>query len=179
MIDLVNLYGIYWDLQNSGRKFIHQKLSENTHGVIWEKAMDARRNLTDTLSEHDDELAEIIIKSETLDNISPSSLEIAIRKTTLGLKTFPVLCGSSYKNIGVQTLMDAIVNYLPSPLERNFYYKCFGNDMCGRAFKVQHDDQKGVLTFVRMFSGKITKGQKIYNIAKDKNEQVNSSMLTN
>lgn len=88
------------------------------------------------------------------------------------MKAFPLLCGSSYKNIGVQTLMDAVITYLPSPLDGNDLYKSFGNDLCAKAFKVQHDDQRGVLTFLRLYSGEVNKAQKIYNLTQEKSEQV-------
>lgn len=83
----------------------------------------------------------------------------------------PVLCGSSYKNIGVQTLMDAVALYLPSPEERNRVFKCFQKNLCGRAFKIIHDTQRGPLIFFRTYSGNFLKGQKIYNIHQNHTEQ--------
>lgn len=134
--------------------------------------MDSHRQLVDTLSSMDDQLAETIIQEESLDNLNSKDIEAAIRRCTIDMKGFPILCGSSYKNIGVQTLMDGVISYLPSPLQCNELYKCFGQDLAARAFKVQHDDQRGVLTFLRLYGGEISKGQKIYNLARDKSEQV-------
>lgn len=70
-----------------------------------------------------------------------------------------MLCGSSYRNMGVQPLMDAIVHYLPSPSDRNYHFVtayAANHDLCGLAFKIQNDVQRGPLTFVRIYSGEIT-----------------------
>lgn len=134
--------------------------------------MEAHRNIIDTLSSLDDGLADIIIEKESLDNMDKSEIENAIRRCTIEMKIFPILCGSSYKNIGVQTLIDAVISFLPSPVEGSKLYKCFQSDLAAKVFKVQHDDQRGVLTFLRLYSGEINKGQKIYNLAKEKSEQV-------
>lgn len=86
-------------------------------------------------------------------------------------KIVPVLCGSSYKNIGVQPLMDSILLYLPTPEQVHVNYRHFHENLSARAFKVIHDKQKGALVFFRIFSGCFIKGQKFYNIHKDVNEQ--------
>lgn len=82
-----------------------------------------------------------------------------------------VLCGSSYKNIGVQPLMNAVILFLPSPKETNKQFHCFENSLCARAFKVIHDKQKGSLVFFRIYNGQFKRGQKIYNIGQDRTEQ--------
>ena len=71
----------------------------------------------------------------------------------------PVLCGSSYKNMGVQPLMNAVVDYLPSPLNSvsSKLLSSFGNNLCARAFKVRHDLQGKAVTFFRIYSGSLTK----------------------
>lgn len=84
----------------------------------------------------------------------------------------PVLCGSSYKNVGVQSLMDAVILYLPSPLETNKQYTYFEDNLCAKAFKVIHDKQKGPLVFLRIYSGVLNKHQKIYNFGQDRSEQI-------
>lgn len=170
LIDLITLEEIIWT-QGRGQNFTRRKLTEKQDGSKWESAIKGNRFLIDTLSTIDDSLAETIINNETLD-IGKINIEQAIRRSTIQMKAFPVLCGSSYKNIGVQTLMDSVMSYLPSPSEGHELYKCFGSDLAARVFKVQHDDQRGVLTFLRLYSGEICKGQKIYNIGQDKSEQV-------
>lgn len=170
LIDLITLEEVIWT-QGRGQKFVRRKLTEKQDGRIWEAAITDHRQLIDTLSSVDDEIADTIIQNESLD-VDKKDVEKAIRRATLSMKAFPILCGSSYKNIGVQTLMDAVMSYLPSPLQGHKLYKCFGQELAARAFKVQHDDQRGVLTFLRVYSGEILKGQKIYNLGQDQSEQV-------
>ncbi|XP_050664010.1 ribosome-releasing factor 2, mitochondrial [Leptidea sinapis] len=171
LIDLISLEEIVWST-GRGQNYVKRKLSEEADGQKWEKSMSEHRQLIDTLSSMDDQLAETIIQQESLDNIDIKHVQGALRRCTLGMKGYPVLCGSSYKNIGVQCLMDAVVSYLPDPVEINHLHRHFGPDLCARAFKVQHDDQRGVLTYLRLYNGEICKGQKIYNIARDESEQI-------
>ncbi|XP_059047547.1 ribosome-releasing factor 2, mitochondrial [Achroia grisella] len=170
LIDLITLEEIIWT-QGRGRNFTRRKLTEKDDGALWESSVNDHRQLVDTLSSLDDKLADKIIQQESMDNLSNIEIEAAVRRCCVDMTVFPIVCGSSYKNIGVQTLMDAVINYLPSPLECNELYKSFGTDLSARAFKVQHDDQRGVLTFLRLYSGEISKAQKIYNLARDKSEQ--------
>ncbi|XP_048486209.1 ribosome-releasing factor 2, mitochondrial isoform X1 [Plutella xylostella] len=170
LLDLLNLEEIIWT-QGRGQKYTRRKLTEKEDGHVWENTMTGHRHLVDTLSSIDDNLADIIIQEESLDNIQSKDITAAIRRCTIDMKGFPIVCGSSYKNIGVQTLMDAVVDYLPSPDQCNELYRCFDKDLSARAFKVQHDDQRGVLTFLRLYSGEISKGQKIYNLVQDQSEQ--------
>lgn len=175
LIDLITLEEIIWT-QGRGQNFVRRKLTEKDDGHKWETAMADHKDLVDTLSGLDDQLAETIIQQESLD-LSSKEIEEAIRRCTISMKAFPILCGSSYKNIGVQTLMDGVVSYLPSPSEGHKLYRAFGTELAARAFKVQHDDQRGVLAFLRLYSGEISKGQKIYNLGQDKSELV-STILT-
>ncbi|CAG9789535.1 unnamed protein product [Diatraea saccharalis] len=173
LIDLIAMEEIIWT-HGRGKNLSRRKLTEQADGQKWEEALKGHRELVDSISSMDDQLAEIIINEESLDNIATKDIQDAVNRCTIAMKGFPVLCGSSYKNLGVQTLMDAVVAYLPSPLECNKLYDCFGQDLAARAFKVQHDDQRGVLTFLRLYGGEINKGQKIYNLARDKSEQTGS-----
>ncbi|KAM3959287.1 mitochondrial ribosome recycling factor 2 [Aphomia sociella] len=169
LIDLITLEEIVWT-QGRGQNFIRRKLTEKD-GAIWETSMESHRQLIDTLSSLDDKLADTIIQQESLDNLNSTEIEAAVRRCTVQMTGFPIVCGSSYKNIGVQTLIDAVISYLPSPRQCNELYSCFGTDLSARAFKVQHDDQRGVLTFLRLYSGEISKAQKIYNLGRGKSEQ--------
>ncbi|XP_047994205.1 ribosome-releasing factor 2, mitochondrial [Leguminivora glycinivorella] len=172
LIDLVTKDEIIWT-QGRGQNLLRRKLAEKD-GDRWEHTLEQHTALIDQLSSLDDYLADTIIQEESLENLKTEEINAAIRRCTLNMSAFPVLCGSSYKNIGVQTLMDGVIQYLPSPLEANSLYNCFGTDLAARAFKVQHDDQRGVLTFLRLYSGEIAKGQKIYNLGQDKSEQTGS-----
>nr|XP_026486693.1 ribosome-releasing factor 2, mitochondrial [Vanessa tameamea] len=170
LIDLITLEEVIWT-HGRGQNLTRRKLTEKSDGKVWETSLNEHRKVVDTLSSLDDQLAETIIQQESLDNINSIEIAQAVRRCTIDMKAFPILCGSSYKNIGVQTLMDGVVSYLPSPFEGNRIYKSFEKDLSARVFKVQHDDQRGVLTFLRLYSGEINKGQKIYNLARDKSEQ--------
>ncbi|CAH2244861.1 jg23071 [Pararge aegeria aegeria] len=170
LIDLITLEEIVWT-KGRGQHYTKRKLTEKSDGKKWETSLDEHRKIIDTLSSLDDKLADTIIQQESLDNLDCKEIMQAVRRCTANMSLYPILCGSSYKNIGVQTLIDGVISYLPSPLERSGVHKGFGADLSARAFKVQHDDQKGVLTFLRLYSGQISKGQKIYNLARDKTEQ--------
>ncbi|XP_034936437.1 ribosome-releasing factor 2, mitochondrial [Chelonus insularis] len=174
IVDLLTLEKITFDKEVRGAKVRREKLNEKNGGYIWEKAKEMRRILTDKLSSNDDELANLIIEKESLDDISGQMIVNSVRKNTIAGKGVPVLLGSSYKNIGVQPLMDAVILYLPSPnLQKNAdIYKCFANNFSARAFKILHDKQRGPITFFRVYTGKLSKGQKLYNVQQRKTEQV-------
>ncbi|XP_011066295.1 PREDICTED: ribosome-releasing factor 2, mitochondrial isoform X2 [Acromyrmex echinatior] len=140
---------------------------------LWNIASEQRQLLTDKLSGLDDKLADIIIEQESLDNIQPQMLVDSLRRVTIGRKGVPIMLGSSYKNIGVQPLMDSVILYLPSPM--NVYqlnpYRCFENNLAARVFKIVHDKQRGPITFFRIYSGNMKKGQKLYNVTRGQIEQ--------
>ncbi|GBP32332.1 Ribosome-releasing factor 2, mitochondrial [Eumeta japonica] len=135
LIDLVELEEMIWT-HGRGQHFRKRKLSEKEDGDMWEKSNLLHQDLVDKLSSMDDVLAETIIRQESLENLDPKEINGAIRRCTIDMKAYPVLC-----------------------------------DLCARAFKVQHDDQKSVLTYFRLYSGDITKGQRIYNLAQSNSEQ--------
>lgn len=188
LVDILSMSKTTW-IRSDGK--IHQSiLTEKDDGTAWEIAMKARTNLIDKLTEYSDNLANTVISANSLENVQTADVAKALREVTLQhvrqfirnyfiillpvyfKKAVPVLCGSSYKNIGVQPLMDAVILYLPSPLDVNQQFKIFENSLCARAFKVIHDKQKGPLVFFRIYSGQFIKGQKIYNIGRDQSEQI-------
>ncbi|CAH0550107.1 unnamed protein product [Brassicogethes aeneus] len=171
VIDVLSLHLVTYG--KDGKQLERAELTERSDLEIWTRAMEARRNIIDTISGYNDELAEIVIENDSLDKISTDDVTTGIRKATLSNVVVPVVLGSSYKNIGVQSLMDAIVMYLPSPKEQNGRFQCFEDSLCARAFKVTHDKQKGPLVFMRIYNGSIAKNQKIYNIQQDITEQNN------
>lgn len=178
IIDLITLEKLTWNQKNKGVQYERSKLKiENPEDLLREASV-ARIKLIEKLADIDDKLAEIIIQEETIEKISPASLIDSIRRMTLLRRGVPVICGSSYKNTGVQTLMDSVISYLPAPNERNqLLCSCFDSNLCARAFKVIHDDQKGPITFFRIFSGKFCKGQRIYNIPQEKTESCTKLMV--
>ncbi len=143
----------------------------------------ARQFMIEKLAEYDEELFELFLEEEP---ISTSLIRKAARNATLKLEITPVLCGAAYKNKGVQNLLDAVVDYLPSPLDigavvgvdvdnpekthtRNPSAK---DPFSALAFKLIHDPYVGQQTFIRIFSGAIKSGMQIYNSTKLKYERV-------
>lgn len=146
-----------------------------------EKAEEKRIFLIETVSDYDEELMMKYLEGEEID---AASLRAAIRKGTLEVEFFPVLCGSAFKNKGVKLLLDAVLSYLPSPLD---VHDVIGTNKKGEevvlqasddaqfaalAFKVMTDPFVGKLTFFRVYSGKLSKGSYIRNASKDKKERV-------
>ena len=173
LVDLLTLEKIIFEKKSNGRNYTRNKLTEKIDGKLWEQANERRRSLTDKLSGLDDELANIIIEQESLEKISRQILVDSLRRCTIGRKGVPVLLGSSYKNIGVQLLMDSVIFYLPSPDKNTRIkdYRSFGSDFSARAFKIVHDKQRGPITFFRVYTGRLTKGQKLYNVQRKRSEQ--------
>ncbi|XP_066154969.1 ribosome-releasing factor 2, mitochondrial isoform X2 [Euwallacea fornicatus] len=154
------------------RALIRGELVEKEWPQLFENAQRARVKVIEQLCDHNDELAEKVIASEVFDIVPSDDIVKALKKVTLERKAVPVVLGSSYKNIGVQTLMDAIALYLPSPINRSNVFSAFEDHFCGRAFKVKHDNQKGPLTFLRLYNGSVKKAQKIFSVQRRESEQV-------
>lgn len=147
-----------------------------------EKAEEYREKILEDLAELDEDIMEKYLEGE---EISIEDIKRAIRKTTIATQLVPVLCGSSYKNKGVQPLLDAVVDYLPSP-EDIFAIKGFTEDnqeetlrryaddepFSALSFKIMTDPYVGKLSFIRIYSGKLASGSAIYNSTKGKKERV-------
>ena len=147
-----------------------------------DKAAEARQALMEACAEQDDELMEKFFETGEL---TPEEMKKAIRKGTLSMKMNPVLCGSSYKNRGVQHLLDAIVDYLPSPIDVD-HVKGINPDtgeeeirktddeepFAGLAFKMVADPFVGKLAYFRAYSGTLSAGSYVYNATKGKKERV-------
>ena len=145
-----------------------------------------RIELIETLSNYDDELMESYLEGN---EISIEEIKRVIRKATLKAEFFPVLCGSAFKNIGVKKMLDAVIDYLPSPVE---VPQIVGHDSDGNevpvdqddnalfaalAFKVVTDPFVGKLTYFRVYGGKVTKGSYVYNTSKGKKERLSRIVL--
>ncbi|XP_023717638.1 ribosome-releasing factor 2, mitochondrial [Cryptotermes secundus] len=176
VIDLITLDKLIWDISKQGLTYKRIRLDPGEE--LWKEASCARAKLVEQLADLDDNLAELVIQQESLEFVPSNALMESLRRVTLAKQGVPVLCGSSYKNVGVQSLMDAVIHFLPSPSDCSKHLlNCFGSNLVARAFKVIHDDQKGPVTFFRIFSGKFNKGQKIYNITQGKTEQTGKLMV--
>ncbi len=157
-----------------------------------EAAAAAREHLLEEVSHYDDELVEMILEDE---EISPQRLKQAIRTATLGTKMTPVLCGSSFKNKGVQPLLDAVVDYLPSPLEvppveglepdkasenggRHAHRDASDDEpFAALAFKIMADPYVGKLTYFRVYSGKLAAGSRVLNVSTGRTERVGRILM--
>ncbi|MCS7228856.1 MAG: elongation factor G [Candidatus Kryptonium sp.] len=167
---------------------------EETLGATWEEfdiprelmdmAVEYRTKMLEAVSEFDDTL---LVKYLDGEEISEEEIKSAIRKATLEFKMVPVLCGSAFKNKGIQRLLDAVVDYLPSPLDINhgevIGHHPFKDDRVVRlvsddekftalAFKIMTDPYVGKLTFIRVYSGTLKAGSYVYNSTQGKKERV-------
>jgi len=148
-------------------------------------AEEYRENLLEAVSEFDDELMELYLEGE---EIPVDKLKKAIRKATLAVDMIPVTCGSSYKNKGVQQLLDAIVDYLPSPLdipsikgetpegEEEERHASDDEPFSALAFKIVSDPYVGKLAYFRVYSGTLQAGSYVYNSTKGKKERIGRIM---
>ena len=146
-----------------------------------DKVEEIRAQLVEIAAEQDDALMEKYFEEGDL---SLEEIKAGIRKATLAMKLTPVLCGSSYKNKGVQNLLDAVVDYLPNPLdigeikgenekgEEELRKPSFEEPFCGLAFKIMADPFVGKLAFFRAYSGILKTGSYVYNSVKGKKERV-------
>lgn len=179
VIDLVKMKAIvYTDTEdNLGANFSVTEIPDEYKT----EALRQREKMIEGLAEQVDWLTEKFLNGET---ISDEEIGKAIREGTISLKFVPVMCGSAFKRKGVQPLLDAVCNYLPSPLDKKAVVGTNPNTdeeisrkplptepFCALAFKIA-SDKHGDLTFIRVYSGKITSGSRVLNSGKDKKELV-------
>ncbi len=178
VIDLILMKAIVWQEETLGAKFSYEDIPDD----IKSDSEKYREKLIEMVVELDDSIME-----KYLDGTMPSQEEIKrlIRKGTIESKFVPVLCGSSFKNKGVQPMLDAVVDYLPSPLdveaikgveyqnEENSIVRKSSDDepFSALAFKIMNDPFVGSLTFLRIYSGKVEAGSSVLNSVKDKRER--------
>lgn len=151
---------IVWEQKHQGMSYSVEDVNDKE---LFKTINEKRLEMIDTLSEHDDKLADMIIANESLENVNVEDILNALRRLTIERKIVPMLMGSAYKNSGVQLLMDAVINYLPAPneSEKNKIYNCFGDDFVGKVFKVTHDPQRGALSLVRIYRGELKKSSRV------------------
>lgn len=157
IFDVITQQALIWDNASLGREY--QTLPPLDKHIA--ELQDKRYALIDELSGIDDELAQVVISTEGFDQVSNELIQQSLRRAVAQRKVVPVLLGSAYKNVGVQRVMDAAIDYLPAPHERNQLYDCFGDDFVGKVFKIIHDKQRGALTLVRVFRGELKKGSRL------------------
>jgi len=182
LIDLVNNRAIIWLEESLGAKFEYQDIPAD----MAEEAATARSEMIEMAVEQDDEIMEAYLEGNEPD---AATLKKLIRKGTLNFSFVPVLCGSAFKNKGVQPLLDAVIDYLPSPLDIPPVQglKLDGATPDTRpaddaaptsalAFKIMNDPFVGSLTFARIYSGRLAKGTYL-NSVKDKDEKIGRMLL--
>lgn len=182
LVDLVENRAIIWLEESLGAKFEYQDIPDD----LKEKAAKYRSELIEMAVEQDDDAMEAYLEGN---EPSVADLKKLIRKGTLGMQFVPIVCGSAFKNKGVQPLLDAVVDYLPSPLDIPDVQgvKLDGETPDSRpasdtaplsllAFKIMNDPFVGSLTFARIYSGTLTKGSYL-NSVKDKKEKIGRMLL--
>uniref|UniRef100_T1IIF1 Tr-type G domain-containing protein n=1 Tax=Strigamia maritima TaxID=126957 RepID=T1IIF1_STRMM len=164
LIDLINMKIYKWNPSNQGKTYIASSALETEE--IKTLAIDGRRKLIESAADFDTELTDLVLSSDNWENVDSLTLQNAIRRITLSnTQVVPVFCGSSYKNIGVQLLMDAIVDYLPSPLDvkcKNVQY--YDGQFSALVFKILYDSQRDFVNIIRIYSGELNQGQKLFNV---------------
>ncbi len=178
VIDLVEQVAIVWEEESLGQNFTHQEIPPDHR----EMAREYREKMIEALAEVDDTLMEKYLEDG---KISPDEITAALRAGTIAMKLVPVLCGASFRNKGVQPLLDAVVSYLPSPLDippvqginpetRENEVRLPGDDepFSALAFKIMNDPYVGQLVFLRVYSGTLRSGSHVYNSTKEKKERV-------
>jgi elongation factor G len=178
VVDLVEMKAIIWHDETLGAEFSVEEIPAN----LVKKANAFRAQLIETIAETDDVLLEKFLEGETP---TVEELKAGIRQATIDLKIFPVICGSAFKNKGVQTLLDAVVDYLPSPIDKPPVEGIDPHDhskiekrkpedsepLSALAFKLINDPY-GKLSFVRVYSGSLKTGDTILNPRTGRTERV-------
>jgi elongation factor G len=182
IVDLVRMKAVVWDNEELGATYHDEEIPAD----MLDAAKQARADMIEACAELDDKAMEDYLNGVEMDN---PTIKRLLRKAVLNASFFPVLCGSAFKNKGVQPLLDAVCDYLPSPLDRpaikGIDVKTGGDTtrpssdtepLALLAFKLM-DDQYGILTFCRIYSGVLAKGTSLLNSTRDKTERVGRMVL--
>jgi elongation factor G len=177
VVDLIKMKAIIWDDSTQGMKFDYEDISAE----LLEECNKWRSNLVETAAEASEELMNKYLEDGDL---SEEDIKHAIRQRTIAGEIVPMLCGTAFKNKGVQAMLDAVIDYLPSPVDIPAV-KCENEDgdktnrqasdeekFAGLAFKLMNDPFVGQLTFVRVYSGTVKKGDVVFNSVKGKKERI-------
>ena len=179
VVDLIKMKAIIWHDETMGAEYVEDEIPAD----LVDEAKEWRDKMLDTCAEFDDALMEKYFSDP--DTITEDEIRAAVRKGTLAMHIFPVICGSSFKNKGVQTMLDAVCAYLPSPLDtpeidgvdpRNdeaISRKPSDDEpLCALAFKIATDPYVGRLCYFRVYSGKLEAGSYVYNPRSGKKERI-------
>ncbi len=178
IIDLINLKLLTFDQNDFGQSIVENPIPED----LMDLTNEWRENLIDKASSFDEEIMDLFFNEEP---ISSEILKAAIRKGCLNRELLPVFVGSSLKNIGVQPVLDGVIDFLPSPkdvtpltginVKKNTEVQVIHDENAqplALLFKIQMDKEAGVLSYVRVYKGKLKKGATIFNVTKNKRERI-------
>ena len=179
LVDLVKMKALYWPDEKQGADYVEEEIPAN----LVEEAESYRDKMLETIAEFDDELMEKYFDDPS--TITVEEIKRALRTATLKMQIVPMLCGSSFKNKGVQPLLDAVCAYLPSPEDAECVEghavgsdevitrkPLFEEPMCALAFKIATDPYVGRLVFFRVYSGSIEAGSYVLNTRSGKKERI-------
>ncbi|MBX3280524.1 MAG: elongation factor G [Acidobacteria bacterium] len=177
VIDLIEMKSVVWRDETRGAEYILEDIPED----LREAAEAAREHMVEAIANNDDEIATKYLEGG---EISGAELRAALRRGCIAIRLVPVVCGTAFKNKGVQPLLDAVIDYLPSPLDIS---AVIGTDKRGEeverraddkepfsalVFKIMADKHVGQLSFARIYSGTLKSGSYVYNSTKDTRERV-------
>ncbi len=176
IIDLIDMKAMIWDEDRLGATFRLEEIPEN----LREQAAGYRDKMIETLADHDEHIMELYLEGK---HPTVEKIRAAIRAATLKIAVTPVLLGSAFRNKGVQPMLDAVVDYLPSPVDLPPVVGKVGDQTEERwprddapfaalAFKIMNDPYMGTLTFVRVYSGKLESGSTLFNSTRGKRERI-------
>ncbi len=179
VVDLMTMKALTWRGETDmGEAYTEEEIP----GDLQAQAAEYREKLVEVISENDDEAMESYLEGTEL---PVAELKAALRRATIASKVNPVVCGSAFKNKGVQPMLDAVVDYLPSPVDVGAVHGTLQDGVtpaerepdptvpfCGLAFKVATDPHLGKLTFVRIYSGTLNTGTQVVNATRDRKERI-------
>ncbi len=179
IVDLVEMKAVVWHDETLGAEFDTIEIPAE----LAEKAKEYRDKMIEAISEFDDKLFAKFIEGQAVSN---DEIRAGLRKATIALKIFPVICGTAFKNKGVQTMLDAVVDYLPSPLEVPpiegvdidnpekvlIRHASDKEPFAALVFKIMTDPYVGQLAFFRVYSGTLKSGDSVFNVAKSRKERI-------
>jgi len=179
VVDLVKMKGIIWHEEGFGMTYDEIEIPAD----LQVKADQYRKIMIESIADHDDQLMEKYLNEEEL---TVEEVENALRKATLALSVTPILCGSAFKNKGVQAMLDSVIKYLPSPLDidavtgtdpdddevKILRHASHKEPFAALAFKIATDPFVGKLTFIRVYSGQLEAGSYVFNVNTGKRERV-------
>ncbi|SPB18127.1 elongation factor G [Caballeronia novacaledonica] len=178
VVDLVKMKAIVWDDESQGIKFTYEEIPDN----LKELAHEWREKMVEAAAESSEELLEKYLEDH--ESLTEEEIKAAIRRRTIANEIVPMLCGSAFKNKGVQAMLDAVIDYLPSPVDVPAILGHTEDDkeaerhpsddepFSALAFKIMTDPFVGQLIFFRTYSGVVNSGDTVYNPVKEKKERL-------